>query len=123
VNGLLAEMERHLSDGTSPSRKDLETWKPLLERMQHHVDDSGLPFSIPRSVMTESARLGSLLRSEDICFTDRARKSGFKLYADWAVHCIHEKYIPLRWPQSKIDPLLDAAEWRASSDAIMVSQV
>lgn len=120
VNTMLDQIGDAIKSGATPSGEVLGAWRESLLRMLHHMDDTGLPFDVPQSVRAEAARTGSLPRSEDVCFTDRVRRRGFKLYADLDVHCMHEKKIPLRWPDDKISKDLTVEEWTRTAMGVPV---
>jgi hypothetical protein len=44
-------------------------------------------------------------RGEDICFTDRARELGYKVYVDWKCKVGHQKPFLLAWPTQMITGL------------------
>ncbi len=124
VNLILDEIGRAIKGGSGqvPTEKLVE-WRESLYKMLHHMDDSGLPFDVPVSVRTEAAKTGALPRSEDICFTDRCRRSGFKLFADLAVHCTHAKQLGLRWPEELISSSVTVEEWTRSAAGLPAVRV
>jgi len=74
-------------------------------------------FLLPQALRVEAASIGTLRKTEDIYFCEQVQKAGFKLYADFSVHCFHDKTIPLLWPRENIDSELDPEEWDVTSSA------
>lgn len=87
----------------------------LLKRSSYEEDLSGAPFTIPESVREKAAEVGNMPRGEDICFTDRVRAAGFKMYVDFEVHCTHDKTMGLIWPPDCTKPELAVEDWRLSA--------
>lgn len=90
--------------------------RDVLEKlwsMSEDDPDFGQPFEQPIEEMRESGRTGRVGKGEDVHFTDRVRKAGFKIYADFECHCIHDKGMSLAWPDAqKVD--IDVEDWTAS---------
>lgn len=73
--------------------------------MRYHKDQSfGQPFGIPEKEQNLAAMQGALPRGEDVCFTDRVRELGEKVYVDWACKIGHQKPFLLAWPGQSIYP-------------------
>jgi len=85
--------------------------RDVLDTIQEMGEE---PFFVPESIRKQSVRDGQLRKSEDICFCDRAKKYGFDIFADLAVHAMHFKNIAIGWPADRIDPTIDAISWRPS---------
>jgi hypothetical protein len=85
--------------------------KDVLETI---IDKGENPFQIFPDVMEESCRQGNVLKTEDICFCERALKHGFLTYVDFSVHALHRKSINVSWPERAVDPELSAEDWKPS---------
>ena len=85
--------------------------RDVFETIQESGEE---PFFIPEDIRKASVRDGNLRKSEDICFSERAKSLGFKSYVDLAVHAAHMKTISISWPQDCIDPDADAIDWKPS---------
>lgn len=87
--------------------------RSVLEKMwlKYQKDNNfGQPFSIPEAEQNQAAIQGALPRGEDICFTDRLRKLGYKVHVDWACKIGHNKPFPLIWPADRITQM-DPEKW------------
>jgi len=62
----------------------------------------GQPFELPMSDLHKAGETGVMPKGEDICFTDRCREAGFKIFADFAARCIHEKTFQIAWPDDAV---------------------
>ncbi len=82
----------------------------------------GQPFEQPVREARLAGVSGSLRRGEDICFTDRCREMGYKIYADFGVRAIHDKKIPLAWPEEALADI-DVKDWLPSVFDKQVVQV
>ena len=85
--------------------------RDVLETMREMGEH---PFFIPEDSRIKSMEEGQLKKSEDICFSERAAKYGFKRYVDFSIHATHKKTIPIGWPDDCIQDDLDAIEWKPS---------
>lgn len=94
----------HVGTGYLCLRRD------LIENVMEATD----PFFVPEDIRRESLRMGNLRKSEDIVFAEQCSALGYTPYVDLSVHALHEKTIALGWPESQIDPSLDAGDWKAS---------
>lgn len=80
------------------------------------------PFLLPQDLRLEAVETGMLRKTEDIYFGQQVREAGFKLYADLAVHCFHDKSIPLFWPRDLIDKDLSPDDWDVTTKALAVEK-
>lgn len=126
--GLCREVDMLILEGSANGSK-VELTDPMRTavrnriRRANYVDDiSGPPFSIPQSVRDKAAEIGSMVRGEDIMFTDRALAAGFTIYADFEAQCFHEKTMRLAWPDERIDPSLTVEDWKRSAFDMPVAQ-
>lgn len=123
MEGLAREADVEFLDAISEGRfprlttDQLRSVKNRLKRSMAEVDLTGPPFSIPEKTRWQGAREGIMPRGEDICFTDRVREAGFKLYADFEVRCYHEKLMTLSWPKDALDPQIDPQLWKDAAFA------
>lgn len=85
--------------------------RDVLETIRDNGEE---PFFIPEEFRLESVRMGQLRKSEDICFSERCAKYGFKRYVDFSIHATHHKNIPIGWPTKSIDESVDAIDWKPS---------
>jgi hypothetical protein len=82
----------------------------------------GQPFEQPVREARLAGSTGSLRRGEDICFTDRCREMGYKIYADFGVRTYHDKMIPLVWPDEALADI-DVKDWLPSVFDKQVAQI
>lgn len=90
--------------------------RDVLEKLWQMSEDDetfGQPFEFSIKEMREAGKTGRIARGEDICFTDRVRQAGFKIYADFACHCLHDKGMSLAWPEVNIGDI-DVDDWSTS---------
>lgn len=74
-------------------------------------------FTIPREICVEADVTGVMRKTEDVCFSDRVREAGFKIYVDFSVHCFHDKNLPLHWSREDVSEEIDAASWDVTAQA------
>jgi len=80
------------------------------------------PFLMTQEMRLEAASIGTFRKTEDIHFADQVHKAGHKLYADFSVHCFHDKTLPLHWSPENCDPELDPEDWDVTSAALAVER-
>jgi len=95
----------------------------LLRNWDYVHNELGAPFSIPQSLRDEAAKTGVMPRGEDICFTDRARSLGYKVYADLSARCVHDATMTLAWPPEALDHSLSVEDWMVSAFDPPVTEV
>lgn len=99
--------------------------RDVLEKLWEMAEtdpDFGQPFEQPLAEMREAGRTGRVGKGEDIHFTDRVRAAGFKVYADFACRCYHDKNIGLAWPDKQVADI-DVGDWTTSVFDKQVRQV
>ena len=85
--------------------------RDVLEVMRENDEE---PFMIPEDIRREGVKCGNIKKSEDIVFSERAGKYGFKRYVDLSIHATHHKMVPIGWPADCIDENIRAVEWKPS---------
>lgn len=78
------------------------------------MENGEQPYFVPESSRIQGLEEGTVKKGEDICFSERCKKYGFKRYVDFSVHAMHYKTIGLAWPDNQIDENLDAIHWNPS---------
>ena len=78
------------------------------------IENDEEPFMIPESIRRDAVHKGNLSKSEDICFSERVKKYGFKSYVDLSIHALHYKSIPIGWPEECVDGNMKAIDWKPS---------
>jgi hypothetical protein len=84
--------------------------------LQAMVDADDAPFMIPEDVRKHCCSTGVLKLGEDMAFSERCKKYGFKMYVDFSVHAKHYKTVEISWPKQAIDSGVDAKTWEVSPD-------
>lgn len=87
--------------------------KRVFEAMLEAED---YPFMIPEDVRRHCCATGLLKMGEDIAFSERCHRHGFKLYVDFSVRAKHYKTVEIAWPDEAIDTSLDAKSWEVADD-------
>jgi hypothetical protein len=85
--------------------------RDVVETLREHNEE---PFFIPEEYRLEGVRAGQLRKSEDIAFSERCAKFGFKRYVDLSIHAAHHKMITISWPTDHIDDAVKAIDWKPS---------
>lgn len=91
--------------------------RDVLETMWDRYDkdpEFGQPFELSMDEMRQSGKNGAMRRGEDICFTDRARECGFKVFADFGVRCVHQKMFQMHWPDDAVADIT-VEDWAISA--------
>ncbi len=99
--------------------------RDVLERLwdlYEEDEDFGQPFELPVKEMRQAGMTGHVPRGEDVCFTDRIRKAGYSVWADFSAHTVHDKPFTLAWPEKNIKDI-PASEWVVSVFDHKVRQV
>lgn len=86
--------------------------RDVLETLRDNDEE---PFMIPEDIRRDGIRTGNIKKSEDICFSERASKYGFKRHVDLSIHATHHKNIPIGWPADCIDENISAIDWKPSA--------
>jgi hypothetical protein len=85
--------------------------KRVLKAM---IDKDDPPFEIPFDIRRQCCATGVLKLGEDLAFSERCRKYGFKMYVDFSVRAIHYKTMEISWPEKSFDHSLPADKWEVS---------
>jgi hypothetical protein len=85
--------------------------RDVLETM---IEAGEIPFSMTEEARRRSFESGSLYKSEDISFSERAERYGFRRYVDLSVQAVHWKHIPITWPLTHVRTDLKSVDWRPS---------
>jgi len=83
---------------------------------QKMLEEDEAPFMIPEDVRRHCCSTGVLKLGEDMAFSERCKKLGFKMYVDFSVHAKHYKTLEVSWPHQALDPGIDAKSWEVAVD-------
>jgi hypothetical protein len=92
--------------------------RDVLEALWARYKDDpsfGMPFEVPLDEQRRCAMTGVLPRGEDVCFTDRVRAAGFKVYACFDAHCAHRKPQNWVWPVDARSDDLSVDDWKVAA--------